>query len=380
MASAQARSGGASLQRRFGELSHGAAPAARRSRPSARPRSAACGGNARAAAKLSTALRPAPASIASRACAAARPAAAAANMMEPAAEVPAARPWRTELRARRCARRTPRRPRRRVASAEASATTASTSSSVTLSLAVRIAARACESRCARPGGRRRAAAAARRAHPARWSGRPRASLRRSDGRGRARHRRSRRWRRRCLARSHDARAAARCCLRSPASMTTRQSADGAAISASTAGAMLRAPALTHTARLPPNSGMVLASSTSRIGSPDSSSPSRRTSENGSCGSSTEARMIASARSRTSPASGPKPARPAAPDPGGRRKRRCRPSSAPTMRSIDVGRSGAGDEIRCQPRLDVFGDHFRARFSASRSPRARAKRCCWPGMS
>src|SRR5271169_209000 len=50
--------------------------------------------------------------------------------------------------------------------------------------------------------------------------------------------------------------------------------------------------------------MVLASSTSRAGLPDSSSPSMRTKVNGSLGSSTEARTSASTRSRTRPASGP----------------------------------------------------------------------------
>jgi len=43
---------------------------------------------------------------------------------------------------------------------------------------------------------------------------------------------------------------------------------------------------TRIARRPPNSGTVIASSTSRDGSADSSSPSSRTSENGSLGSST----------------------------------------------------------------------------------------------
>src|SRR5438093_2195941 len=69
--------------------------------------------------------------------------------------------------------------------------------------------------------------------------------------------------------------------------------------------MLRDPALTQTARRPPNSGTVFASSTSRVGSAARSLPSRRASENGSLTSSTEARISASARSRTRPESGPK---------------------------------------------------------------------------
>jgi hypothetical protein len=106
-----------------------------------------------------------------------------------------------------------------------------------------------------------------------------------------------------LARSQAARSGA-VFLRSPASITTRQSGDVQAIRVSTAGAMLRPPAFTHTARRPPNSGIVLASSTRRVGSPDRSSPSMRTSWNGSLGSSTALLISASARSRTSPASGP----------------------------------------------------------------------------
>ena len=52
------------------------------------------------------------------------------------------------------------------------------------------------------------------------------------------------------------------------------------------------------------SGIVIASSTSREGSAESSSPSSLTSENGSLGSSTADARSASARSRTRPASGP----------------------------------------------------------------------------
>ena len=60
--------------------------------------------------------------------------------------------------------------------------------------------------------------------------------------------------------------------------------------------MLRLVGFTQMARRPPNSGMVLASSTSRNGLPERSSPSMRTSENGSSGLSTEARTIVRARS------------------------------------------------------------------------------------
>src|SRR5450830_55325 len=87
-------------------------------------------------------------------------------------------------------------------------------------------------------------------------------------------------------------------------MMTRQSFDGAASTGSSAEEMLRLPALTSTARRPPNSGIVCASSTSRDGLAESSSPSMRTNANGSLGSSTAARTSASTRSRTSPASGP----------------------------------------------------------------------------
>src|SRR4051812_8879853 len=93
-------------------------------------------------------------------------------------------------------------------------------------------------------------------------------------------------------------------LRSPASITTRQSGEAAAASAWTAGRKLRLPPRTQTARRPPKSGMVLASSTRCVGLAARSSPSRRASENGSLGSSTDARISFSARSRTRPTSGP----------------------------------------------------------------------------
>ena len=75
-------------------------------------------------------------------------------------------------------------------------------------------------------------------------------------------------------------------------------------SVSTPPAKLRPPALTRMARRPPNSGTVIASSTSREGSAARSSPSSRTSENGSLMSSTAEAISASARSRTRPASAP----------------------------------------------------------------------------
>ena len=83
----------------------------------------------------------------------------------------------------------------------------------------------------------------------------------------------------------------------------RQSFIGESASVSTPLAKLREPARTRMARRPPNSGIVMASSTSRDGSADSSSPSSRTSEKGSLGSSTADAISASARSRTRPASG-----------------------------------------------------------------------------
>jgi hypothetical protein len=91
---------------------------------------------------------------------------------------------------------------------------------------------------------------------------------------------------------------------SPASITMRQSLIGESARVSTPLAKLREPARTRMARRPPNIGIVMASSTSRDGSADSSSPSSRTSEKGSLGSSTAEAISASARSRTRPASGP----------------------------------------------------------------------------
>ena len=62
-------------------------------------------------------------------------------------------------------------------------------------------------------------------------------------------------------------------------MTMRQSFIGISLSVSTPEAKLREPARTRIARRPPNIGIVIASSTSRDGSAESSSPSSRTSEN-----------------------------------------------------------------------------------------------------
>src|ERR1700694_4614934 len=66
----------------------------------------------------------------------------------------------------------------------------------------------------------------------------------------------------------------------------RQSFSGVSASVSTPLAKLREPARTRMARRPPNSGTVIASSTSRDGSAESSSPSRLTSENGPLGGGT----------------------------------------------------------------------------------------------
>src|SRR6187397_1673554 len=70
----------------------------------------------------------------------------------------------------------------------------------------------------------------------------------------------------------------------------RHSVNGAAMTVSTAGAIFRDSAFTKTARRPPNSGTVWASSTKREGLVASSSPSIRTNVKGSAGSSTDARI------------------------------------------------------------------------------------------
>ena len=126
------------------------------------------------------------------------------------------------------------------------------------------------------------------------------------------------------------------------------------------------------ARRPPNSGTVMASSTRREGSAASSSPSSRTSEKGSLGSSTAEAISASARSRTRPASGPYSRMIGRPGRAGRGScrflfREARPSGLIDQSSLDSGRamrdaewatSGAGGEIGRKPRLDVFGDLLR----------------------
>src|SRR5580700_1083211 len=87
-------------------------------------------------------------------------------------------------------------------------------------------------------------------------------------------------------------------------MITRHSLSRISSRASTAGAILRLPALTHTARRPASSGIVCASSTRREGSAVTSSPSSRASANGSLGSSTDSLTRTFTRSLTNPASGP----------------------------------------------------------------------------
>src|SRR4051812_34539431 len=167
-----------------------------------------------------------------------------------------------------------------------------------------------------------------------------------------------------LARSHTLRSGAPR-RRSPASITTRQSFGGDASKASTAGAMLRPPAFTQTARRPPNSGIVFASSTSRPASPERSSPSSRTSEKGSSGSSTEALMIFSARSRTSPASAPKISTTGRAASGRATNFSMSADLSATIFSTSSRPMSAGagmmtalrpgDEIGREPRLDILGD-------------------------
>src|ERR1700722_324492 len=135
----------------------------------------------------------------------------------------------------------------------------------------------------------------------------------------------------------------------------RQSAAGGAASTrSTAGVKLRPPALTHTARRPPNSGTVWGSSTSRSGSSASASPSMRASAKGSRGSSTAPATSASMRSRTRPVSGPY-TRMTGRAGSGRATNR---STSAFLTATIGGRSGAGDEERGEPRLDVVGDLLR----------------------
>ena len=164
-------------------------------------------------------------------------------------------------------------------------------------------ARASSIRCARPGGRRRAATSAPRGRPERCAGSRPSFRRRSVARDRARRRDNSR------SRPRSWRARRPCAAAIPGATRRPRSRCGNLLSAysasvSTPEAKLREPARTRIARRPPNIGMVIASSTSRDGSAESSSPSSRTSENGSLGSSTADAISASARSRTRPASGP----------------------------------------------------------------------------
>src|SRR6202163_1665488 len=137
---------------------------------------------------------------------------------------------------------------------------------------------------------------------------------------------------------------------------TRQSGPGGDASRrSTAAVKLLGPAFTNTARRPPNSGTVWASSRSRSGVSASVSPSMSASANGSRGSSTAARTSASVRSRTSPASGPKMSATGLPGSGRATNRAMSAPLSATMASCR--RSGSGDEIRGETRLDVDGDQL-----------------------
>ena len=174
-------------------------------------------------------------------------------------------PWCTGTRRRQACRRTSRRPARRAPAPRRRSPPRRRPRSRRAACRGH-RARASAARCVTPGGRRRAAAPARRAPPARSSARRPASPHRSAAAGPSRCRDSRRARRRSSPSRRCARSGA--FLRSsPASITTRHSFGAAPSRISTAGARLRAPALTQTARRPPNSGIVLASSTSRDGSP-----------------------------------------------------------------------------------------------------------------
>src|SRR5215510_7239963 len=142
----------------------------------------------------------------------------------------------------------------------------------------------------------------------------------------------------------------------------RHSFDGVAMTGSTADAIFREPAFTKTARRPPKSGTVCASSTRRDGFPASSSPSMRTNVKGSLGSSTDARTRASTRSRTRPASGPNTSTTGRPLSGFEMKRStsaalmaviCFSSLGAT--DVESSRSRASCEMRGQPVTDIFSD-------------------------
>src|SRR6476661_271779 len=133
---------------------------------------------------------------------------------------------------------------------------------------------------------------------------------------------------------------------------TRHSLEGALITGSTADAMFRPPALTSTARRPPNSGTVCASSMSRDGLPANSSPSMRASANGSLGSSTGARTSASTLSRTRPMSGPKTNTTGCAGFGLAMKRS---TSAALMAVMTPRELRAGHEERGESIADIFGD-------------------------
>src|SRR5262245_16469694 len=133
---------------------------------------------------------------------------------------------------------------------------------------------------------------------------------------------------------------------------TRHSLEGTSITVSTADTIFRPPAFTRTARRPPNSGTVCASSTSRDGLPANSSPSMRANANGSLGSSTDARTSASTLSRTRPMSGPKTNTTGCAGFGFAMKRS---TSAALMAVMTPRNLRARHEERGESRADIFCD-------------------------
>src|ERR1700720_2446019 len=154
-------------------------------------------------------------------------------------------------------------------------------------------------------------------------------------------------------------------------MTTRHSIAGSASSASTPGTIFPPPACPQTARRPPNSGMVCASSPSRVGSALKSSASSRASANGSLTSSTDALIRVLTRSLTRPASGPNTRTTGRAGSGRATKLSTSAALIATMfdelfefehdlirKPVPTFRDhalGAGDEVRRQPVPDGVGD-------------------------
>ena len=139
-------------------------------------------------------------------------------------------------------------------------------------------------------------------------------------------------------------------------MMTRHSLDGVATTISTAGAMLREPAFTSTARRPPNSGTVCASSTSRDGLAASSSPSMRTKANGSLGSSTDALHQRFDALAHQPGVGTVHQHDGWRGSGLAMKRSTSAALIGGHRSR-IGGTSPRHEIRRQPRADIFRDHL-----------------------